>query len=372
MASSRIAARSSRAIFAAPRSTYRAFSISSTRCNQFEALNKRTNDTSETYRKYQIDKPLNPHMTNTTSTIANEMPSVGRDNAPPELVTNVDPKYVPKDSVPENTERMTGGTQKQDKVSGANQKLGATPSGTRKYSTDARTTQDKDNGELGVGEMEGAKFKVEPIRRTGEDPNTMRARLLCPFLLPLRFHVMISLLQDVFATWMVADIITDQSRKRGTLESDLLLSTFADTHLGSMTPPLLEAYDLFLDENDWDIYYWATQEPSQTSRETAEGSGADLATKNAEGKDIRAREPAKGEWAQTVGTFKPAYRPVPQRWKNSEILSLLRRHVKDRSAGGVMDGLEVGEAAETDVGGKDSTSKGKGLGMMPEIKNFDQ
>lgn len=35
------------------------------------------------------------------------------------------------------------------------------------------------NSELGVGEMEGAKFKVEPLRRTGEDANTMRARLLC-------------------------------------------------------------------------------------------------------------------------------------------------------------------------------------------------
>jgi hypothetical protein len=160
MATSRLAARSSRAFFAVPRSTYRSFSISAARSNEFEALNKRTNDTAETYRKYQIEKPLTPHLTNTTSTIANEMPAVGRDNAPPELITNVDPKFTPKDSVPENTERMTGGTQSADKVSDANAEL----------------------GELGVGEMEGAKFKVEPIRRTGEDPNTMRARLLCPFL----------------------------------------------------------------------------------------------------------------------------------------------------------------------------------------------
>jgi hypothetical protein len=168
MASSRLVARSSRALFALPRSTYRSFSISATRsANEFEALNKRTNDTSETYRKYQIEKPLNPHMTNTTSTIGNEMPSVGRDNAPPELVTNVDPKFTPKDSVPENTHRMTGGTQNHEDVSDANK-------------------------ELGVGEMEGAKFKVEPIRRSGEDPNTMRARLLCPFLRPpatfIRYH----------------------------------------------------------------------------------------------------------------------------------------------------------------------------------------
>lgn len=34
-------------------------------------------------------------------------------------------------------------------------------------------------GELGVGELQGAKFRIEPLRRTGEDPDTMRARLLC-------------------------------------------------------------------------------------------------------------------------------------------------------------------------------------------------
>ena len=33
--------------------------------------------------------------------------------------------------------------------------------------------------ELGVGELQGATFKVEPLRRVGEDPATMRARLLC-------------------------------------------------------------------------------------------------------------------------------------------------------------------------------------------------
>ena len=96
-------------------------------------------------------------MTNTNSTIANEMPSVGADKAPPELISSVDPDFVPKDAVPENTERMTGGTQKGAPVDGV-------------------------NAELEVGEMEGAKFKVEPLRRTGEDGNTMRARLLCPLL----------------------------------------------------------------------------------------------------------------------------------------------------------------------------------------------
>ncbi|CAI9636593.1 unnamed protein product [Alternaria burnsii] len=318
MASSRLVARSTRALLSLQRTQCRTFSISTIRHNEFEALNKRTNDTSETYRKYQIERPLNPHLTNTTSTIANEMPSIGEDAAPPELITNADSKFTPKDSVPENTTRMTGGTQgsKDQDVSGA-------------------------NSELGVGEMEGAKFKVEPIRRTGEDPNTMRARLLY------------------------------QSRKRGTLESDLLLSTFADAHLSTMSPSLMQQYDTFLDENDWDIYYWATQEPTPTSHETAEGGGSAMSTANAQGmdataqtklpeKDERKRQPGEGEWAQTVGTFKPAYRPVPSRWKGSEILSLLRRHVNERKAGGVIEGE-----------GK-TQQEGKGLGMMPDIKNFDQ
>ena len=126
--------RSSRAFVAAQRSTYRSFSVSASRNNQFEALNKRTNDTSEQYRKFQKEKPLNPHMTNTTSTIANEMPSVGNDAPPPELFKNVDPNFTPKDAKPDNTERMTGGTQGQE---------GSEVSGK--------------NAELGVGELEGAK-----------------------------------------------------------------------------------------------------------------------------------------------------------------------------------------------------------------------
>lgn len=95
-------------------------------------------------------------MTSTTSTIANEMPNIGKDAAPPELLTSVDGTFVPKDSKPENTEKMTGGTQK-----------GAPDSGV--------------NAGLDVGEIEGGTFKVEPIRRTGEDINTMRARLVCTF-----------------------------------------------------------------------------------------------------------------------------------------------------------------------------------------------
>uniref|UniRef100_A0A0A9XDD1 Succinate dehydrogenase assembly factor 2, mitochondrial n=1 Tax=Lygus hesperus TaxID=30085 RepID=A0A0A9XDD1_LYGHE len=50
-----------------------------------------------------------------------------------------------------------------------------------------------------------------------------------------------------------------QSRKRGMLENDLLLSTFAAKHLKTMDESLLNQYDLLLNvpSNDWDIYYWA-------------------------------------------------------------------------------------------------------------------
>ncbi|KAF8527634.1 Flavinator of succinate dehydrogenase-domain-containing protein [Hysterangium stoloniferum] len=48
-----------------------------------------------------------------------------------------------------------------------------------------------------------------------------------------------------------------QSRKRGTLEADLLLSTFANEQLGEMTEEELKEFDRFMDEPDWDIYYWA-------------------------------------------------------------------------------------------------------------------
>lgn len=207
----------------------------------------------------------------------------------------------------------------------------------------------------------------------------------------------------------------DQSRKRGTLESDLLLSTFADTHLSRMTRTQLVQYDTFLDENDWDVYYWATQgQAVPTSHETAEGGSPDWATPAAQGKEspsmsempppaaneatasnpgvdketakmmkenpdptdaahsslakarAETRSEVTTEWANTIGTFKPAYRPVPARWRNSEILSMLRKHVIDRSAGGVTEGGgQVGVGGEGLARGK---AGGGGLGMMPELR----
>ncbi|KAL1490899.1 hypothetical protein ABEB36_011575 [Hypothenemus hampei] len=52
-----------------------------------------------------------------------------------------------------------------------------------------------------------------------------------------------------------------QSRKRGMLENDLLLSTFIAKHLNEFTPEQVNTYDKLINgpSNDWDIYYWATE-----------------------------------------------------------------------------------------------------------------
>ena len=123
------------------------------------STNDRVHSNAEEHRKHQKEKPDNPHLTNTSSTITNDIPSVGADKAPPDLISSTDPNYTPKDNIPEKTEKLTGGTQdgNPDKVS---------------------------SSEYGVGEMEGISFRVEPLKRTGEDVTTMRARLLCPFHTP--------------------------------------------------------------------------------------------------------------------------------------------------------------------------------------------
>ncbi|XP_028133898.1 succinate dehydrogenase assembly factor 2-A, mitochondrial [Diabrotica virgifera virgifera] len=51
-----------------------------------------------------------------------------------------------------------------------------------------------------------------------------------------------------------------QSRKRGMLENDLLLSTFVAKHLKAFDKEQLEKYDRLINgpSNDWELYYWAT------------------------------------------------------------------------------------------------------------------
>ncbi len=134
-----------------------------------------------------------------------------------------------------------------------------------------------------------------------------------------------------------------------------------------MTPAQLAEYDRFLDENDWDIYYWVTQEEVGEARVGTAGlEDADATTA---GSGIRER-PAH-EWAQTVGTFKPAYRPVPARWQGSAILAMLRQHVHERSAEGVI-GRDDGSAAAT-MGGRGAPKKsGAGMAFMPPLSDISR
>ncbi|KAJ5169723.1 uncharacterized protein N7500_002506 [Penicillium coprophilum] len=239
-----------------------------TRLNrQFGATARRLKDGDDApevkaHRANQANKPPNQFVPNTTSTMTKDFLSVGQKPPPPEMLNSVDPNYRPSDPYPGRIEHFTGGRQ--------------------------------DNGaqkpELGVGEMEGITFKVEPLKRVGEELATKRARLLY------------------------------QSRKRGILESDLLLSTFADVYLGKMDYDQLE----------------------DTITETWKESGA-----------------KSGEWAQTIGAFRAAYRPVPSRWQSSEVLELLRAHVRDKSA----TGFEKAKNKKTGGGG--------GLGRMPDVQLFD-
>lgn len=49
-----------------------------------------------------------------------------------------------------------------------------------------------------------------------------------------------------------------ESRKRGILEMDLILSTFARDRLANMSDRQLREYDRFLTLPDWTIYYYVT------------------------------------------------------------------------------------------------------------------
>lgn len=77
-----------------------------------------------------------------------------------------------------------------------------------------------------------------------------------------------------------------QSRKRGILETDLLLSSFAAKYLKNFKIDELDEYDALLNELDWDIYYWATKNYKIT--------------------------------------------PVPPRWKDSKTLSLLQDFAENK------------------------------------------
>lgn len=115
--------------------------------------NGRAPSTAPEHREYQTNRPPNQHVPNTTSTMTRDFPKAGEKSVPPEFVSAADPNYKPADPYPGKVEHFTGGRQE---------------TGAQKP-------------ELGVGEMEGITFKVEPLKRTGEDVSTIRARLLCEY-----------------------------------------------------------------------------------------------------------------------------------------------------------------------------------------------
>ncbi|PRY95680.1 antitoxin CptB [Hasllibacter halocynthiae] len=49
-----------------------------------------------------------------------------------------------------------------------------------------------------------------------------------------------------------------RSWRRGTKEMDLILGPWADVHLERLAPEALDAYEALLEENDQDLYRWAS------------------------------------------------------------------------------------------------------------------
>lgn len=107
-----------------------------------------------------------------------------------------------------------------------------------------------------VDENNDVVIRVQPLSRQGESVEELRKRLVY------------------------------QSRKRGILETDLLLSRFAKKYLDTFDRDMLVEYDKLLDELDWDIYYWATKNFEIT--------------------------------------------PLPDKWKDSKILALLQEESKNK------------------------------------------
>lgn len=60
------------------------------------------------------------------------------------------------------------------------------PAGRRMFASAGSGSGSGSGAEMQVGELEGGSFRIEPLRRRGEDVGTMRARLLCMFL--FSFH----------------------------------------------------------------------------------------------------------------------------------------------------------------------------------------
>ncbi|XP_022114530.2 succinate dehydrogenase assembly factor 2-A, mitochondrial [Pieris rapae] len=76
-----------------------------------------------------------------------------------------------------------------------------------------------------------------------------------------------------------------QSRKRGMLENDLLLSTFAKKYLDGFSEEQTILYDRLINSpsNDWDIFYWIV-EKQETPKEF-DNEIMDLLKKHAKNED---------------------------------------------------------------------------------------
>ncbi|GAB0093815.1 Succinate dehydrogenase assembly factor 2-A, mitochondrial [Sergentomyia squamirostris] len=88
-----------------------------------------------------------------------------------------------------------------------------------------------------------------------------------------------------------------QSRKRGMLENDLLLSTFAAKYLSDMTPEQTKMYDRLINgpSNDWDIYYWATEKKPIPEEYNNEMMNLLRQHVKNEPREIRSKQPELGE-----------------------------------------------------------------------------
>ena len=85
-----------------------------------------------------------------------------------------------------------------------------------------------------------------------------------------------------------------QSRKRGMLENDLLLATFASEHLFKLNEKQLDLYDKLINgvSNDWDIFYWVVgQKPTPDYFNNEVMDMLKLHAKNLK-REMRIRQPA--------------------------------------------------------------------------------
>ncbi|CAH4033509.1 unnamed protein product [Pieris brassicae] len=76
-----------------------------------------------------------------------------------------------------------------------------------------------------------------------------------------------------------------QSRKRGMLENDLLLSTFAKKYLDGFSEKQTILYDRLINSpsNDWDIFYWIVEK--QPTPKEFDNEIMDLLKKHAKNED---------------------------------------------------------------------------------------